>query len=179
MSPHEQPENNDDVDWDEMDREYEAFLQDAYGGRLPTLEEFKRDVLLIRLELRQRLSRIRLAMGRCVRHNIRKRVTQMLVTPGRVVDNAVIQSVTVEGLVYVVDGQQHFIDFDECRRNWANYVNTLPDYATTNLDVTQTRTVAIRGASTKLPTIDFLTTPPTVSHLNERSGEDIGFAAKI
>ena len=54
MSPHEQPENNDDVDWDEVDREYEAFLQDAYGGHLPTLEEFKRDVLLMRLELRQR-----------------------------------------------------------------------------------------------------------------------------
>ena len=85
----------------------------------------------------------------------------MLVTPGRVVDSAAIQSVTVERPIYVVDGQQHFIDFNECCRNWVNYVKTPPDYATTNLDVTQTRTVAIRAASTKLPTIDFMTTPPT------------------
>ena len=55
----------------------------------------------------------------------------MLVTPECVVDSAAIQSVTVEGLIYVVDGQQHFIDFDECRCNWVNYLNTSPDYATT------------------------------------------------
>ncbi len=45
---------DEEVDWDAVDAEYEAFLQEAYGGKLPTLHELKRDVRLLRQERQQR-----------------------------------------------------------------------------------------------------------------------------
>lgn len=54
MQSHEQSEENDDTNWDELDREYEEFLQEVYGGKVPTLEELARDVRLLRLERQQR-----------------------------------------------------------------------------------------------------------------------------
>lgn len=79
----------------------------------------------------------------------------------RVFKASAIQSVIPRGLAYDVDREQHFIDFVECCRNWVDYVNSSPQYATTDLNETQTRCVAIRDVSTEPPVVDFLTTPPT------------------
>lgn len=54
MQPRDQSGEDDNTDWDELDREYEEFLQEVYGGKLPTLEELARDVRLLRLERQQR-----------------------------------------------------------------------------------------------------------------------------
>ena len=56
MLPNERPEDDDDVEWDEVDREYAELLRDLYNGQLPTLAEFKRDVLLMMRERQQRVS---------------------------------------------------------------------------------------------------------------------------
>ena len=79
----------------------------------------------------------------------------------RIFNASTIQSITAEGLIYIVDEEQHFVDFAQCRRNWVDYVNSSPEYATTEMDMTQTRCVVVRDASAEPPTIDFLTTPPT------------------
>ena len=79
----------------------------------------------------------------------------------RVFSASTIQSITAEGLTYVVDREPHFIDFAQYRCDWVDYVNSSPEYATTEMDMTQTRCVVVRDASAEPPTIDFLTTPPT------------------
>ena len=57
MLSDERPEDHDDVDWDEVDREYAELLRDLYNGRLPTLVEFKRDIQLMMRERQQRVSK--------------------------------------------------------------------------------------------------------------------------
>ena len=56
MLPGECPEEDDDVDWEEVDREYAELLRDLYNGQLPTLAEFKRDVQFMMRERQQRVS---------------------------------------------------------------------------------------------------------------------------
>lgn len=45
--------SDDEEDWDALDVEYQEFLQEAYGGKVPTLSEFKRDLALLRHERQQ------------------------------------------------------------------------------------------------------------------------------
>ena len=44
---------NEEEDWEALDAEYQEFLQEAYGGKVPTLAEFKCDVALLRYECQQ------------------------------------------------------------------------------------------------------------------------------
>jgi len=72
-----------------------------------------------------------------------------------------ILSITSDGLVYLDDQEEKFIDFKTCRRNWVQYVNHSGDFKTTGLSERDTTCVAWRDFFSKPPYIEFFTQPRT------------------
>jgi len=63
--------------------------------------------------------------------------------------------------IEVVDAQfkLRFIDFEICRRNWAEHVNTTGEFRTQDLKPEETRCVAWRDYAAKPPFVEFFTDP--------------------
>lgn len=63
---------------------------------------------------------------------------------GKEVHHNSIKEITPQGLYYIDEGDTHFIDFIECRRNFVNYVNSSKDFNITDLKETESKCVAWR-----------------------------------
>ncbi|MDQ0887857.1 hypothetical protein QFZ81_002945 [Paenibacillus sp. V4I9] len=71
-------------------------------------------------------------------------------------------SINKAGLVFTdVDGNQVRIQFDDCRKNWVNYVNRSTEFDTSDLKEEETNCVGWRDAFDKVPYIEFFSEPKT------------------
>ncbi len=71
-----------------------------------------------------------------------------------------IKNITENGIQYTDNsGNLGFIDFEVCRENWTEYVNSSEDFNVTNLSIDETKCVGYRNITDNHPYIDFFTEP--------------------
>ncbi|BFT72384.1 hypothetical protein [Paenibacillus sp. P36] len=63
---------------------------------------------------------------------------------GKAVHYKNIKEITPQGLYYIDEGDTHYIDFLECRKNFVNYVNSSNDFTITDLKEIESKCVAWR-----------------------------------
>lgn len=69
-----------------------------------------------------------------------------------------IKSINKNSLQYIDgNGDLQFIDFEECRKNWVEYVNKSEDFSVNNLSVNETKCIGLRNMINKPPYIEFFT----------------------
>jgi hypothetical protein len=77
-------------------------------------------------------------------------------------DQKRISRIDQQGLCYIDEqGNECFIDFETCRRNWVIYVNTSGEFVGKNISLRDTNCVGWRSIVGKPPNIEFFSEPRT------------------